>query len=177
MRRPDQTLMGLAAVVTGHPALRRTLEVWSSIEQAPDPANRVELSEDLDPLGVPRPRIVWGVGADDERTYRVGRERLLEELRRLEPGLTEIDPDHDPWPAGILGTWHHLGTTRMDDDPTRGVVDRDARVHGMANLFVAGSSVFPVSGAASPTITLIELSLRLADHLAAEIASVPAVTA
>jgi choline dehydrogenase-like flavoprotein len=64
---------------------------------------------------------------------------------------------------------HHCGTTRMHDDPKRGVVDRECRVHGVANMYVAGSSVFPTVGFANPTLTLVALSLRLADHLAAEL--------
>jgi choline dehydrogenase-like flavoprotein len=58
-----------------------------------------------------------------------------------------------------------MGTTRMHVDPKRGVVDPDCRVHGVANLYVAGSSVFPTSGYANPTFTIVALALRLADHL------------
>jgi choline dehydrogenase-like flavoprotein len=58
-----------------------------------------------------------------------------------------------------------MGTTRMSHDPKQGVVDRNCRVHGMSNLFVAGSSVFPTAGGATPTLTLTALALRLADHL------------
>jgi choline dehydrogenase-like flavoprotein len=60
---------------------------------------------------------------------------------------------------------HHIGTTRMSDDPKRGVVDRHCKVHGVANLYVAGSSVFPSSGHANPTFTIVALALRLAAHL------------
>ena len=60
---------------------------------------------------------------------------------------------------------HHLGTTRMSDSPLNGVVDSNCKVHGMSNLYVAGSSVFPTGGHANPTLTLIALTLRLADHL------------
>jgi choline dehydrogenase-like flavoprotein len=58
-----------------------------------------------------------------------------------------------------------MGTTRMATAPDRGVVDTDCRVHGMDNLWIAGSSVFPSSGCSNPTLTLIALALRLADHL------------
>jgi choline dehydrogenase-like flavoprotein len=61
-----------------------------------------------------------------------------------------------------------MGTTRMHADPRQGVVDADCRVHGVGNLFVAGSSVFPTGGSANPTLTIIALALRLADHLQAE---------
>ena len=69
-------------------------------------------------------------------------------------------------PTDALGTWHHIGTTRMHDDPKKGVVDESCAVHGIDNLYIAGSSVFPTGGATSPTLTLIALSLRLADHIA-----------
>jgi choline dehydrogenase-like flavoprotein len=62
---------------------------------------------------------------------------------------------------------HHIGTTRMTDDPRQGVVDRNCRVHGVDNLYVAGASVFPTCGHANPTLTIVALALRLADHLVA----------
>ena len=61
--------------------------------------------------------------------------------------------------------WHHMGTTRMHSDPAHGVVDANCRVHGVSNLFVCGSSVFPTAGVAPPTLTIVALALRLADHL------------
>jgi choline dehydrogenase-like flavoprotein len=73
------------------------------------------------------------------------------------------------WPSDLEGTWHHMGTTRMHDSPKHGVVDRDGKVHGMSNLFVAGSSVFPTAGANFPTITLAALAIRLSEHLAREL--------
>ncbi|HKN64808.1 MAG TPA: GMC family oxidoreductase, partial [Gemmatimonadaceae bacterium] len=62
------------------------------------------------------------------------------------------------------------GTTRMHADPTRGVVDATCRVHGLANLYVAGAAVYPTAGCANPTLTLVALSLRLSDHLKAALA-------
>jgi choline dehydrogenase-like flavoprotein len=61
--------------------------------------------------------------------------------------------------------WHHMGTTRMDGDPSRGVVDLNCRVHGMSNLFIAGSSVFPTGGCAPPTLAIVALALRIADEI------------
>ncbi len=66
---------------------------------------------------------------------------------------------------------HHIGTTRMHRDPKLGVVDADGRVHGVQNLYIAGSSVFPTAGRANPTFTLVALALRLADHLKRELAA------
>jgi choline dehydrogenase-like flavoprotein len=72
----------------------------------------------------------------------------------------------DEHPSTLFeGNFHHLGTTRMHPDPNGGVVDADCRVHGIRNLYVAGSSVFPAYGCSNPTLTLVALALRLADHL------------
>ena len=65
----------------------------------------------------------------------------------------------------IESSWHHIGTTRMHADPKQGVVDDNCCVHGLSNLYVAGSSVFPTSGHANPTLTIVALALRLGDHL------------
>jgi choline dehydrogenase-like flavoprotein len=96
---------------------------------------------------------------------------MLSELDRLEPGIASarIEPD-DAWPTRLIGTWHHLGTTRMHPDPRRGVVDGNSRVHGMENLFVAGGSVFPAAGSAAPTLTIVQLALRLGAYLSALLA-------
>ena len=76
----------------------------------------------------------------------------------------------------VHGTSHHLGTTRMSADPQQGVVDRECRVHGLENLYVAGSSVFPTGGWAFPTFTIVALSLRLAEHLRARLELISMVT-
>ena len=73
--------------------------------------------------------------------------------------------DEVTWPDELTASNHHLGTTRMADDPRQGVVDRDGRVFGCDNLYVAGSSVFPTGGFANPTVNLVALTLRLAEHL------------
>ena len=63
--------------------------------------------------------------------------------------MTEDDSDKK-----ILGAWHHMGTTRMSDNPTTGVVDTDCHVHGKHNLYVAGSSVFPTASSDMPTVMI-----------------------
>lgn len=174
MRRPDRTMVAAAGAITEHPALRRYLEIWSAVEQVPDARNRIELLPEHDELGVPRVRVHWGVGPAEEQTYRRALVILLGELEKVEPGISKSPLDEpDPWPGQIVGNWHHEGTTRMHADPNGGVVDADCRVHGIANLFVAGSSVFPVSGSTSPTVTILQLALRLADHLRAGLAASP----
>src|SRR5262249_42620047 len=89
------------------------------------------------------------------------------ELARRGLGRLVEDPsvDADGWPVSMSSGMHHMGTTRMHDDPRQGVVDAHCRVHDLANLYVAGSSGFPRGGVANPTLTLVALALRLADHL------------
>jgi choline dehydrogenase-like flavoprotein len=76
-----------------------------------------------------------------------------------------LSDDDTLWPADTSGGFHHIGTTRMHNNPQQGVVDHNCQVHGISNLFIAGSSVFPTSGSGTPTLTLTALALRLADHL------------
>ncbi len=170
LRRPDRAALGLAGGLSARPGLVRYLELHSAVEQAPDPANRITLLAERDAAGVPRVCIRWRVGELEEHSYRAGLAMLLRQLERLEPGISSASLDAvDPWPGQVTGTWHHIGSTRMDGDPARGVVDADGTVHGVPNLSVTGSSVFPVSGSSSPTVTIVQLALRLADHLAARL--------
>ena len=138
------------------------------LEQAPDPENRVTLGDERDALGLPRARLRWGLGALERRTAERVSGLVAEELGRLGLGRLRYDdwllsPDA-PWPTVSIKC-HHMGTTRMSDDPRHGVVDRECRVHGIENLWIAGSSVFPTSGFANPTLTILALTLRLAAHL------------
>ena len=73
--------------------------------------------------------------------------------------------------AHPIGGFHHMGTTRMASDPRRGVADGWGRVHGLPNLHIAGSSLFPTGGWANPTLTILALALRSADRIAHELDS------
>jgi choline dehydrogenase-like flavoprotein len=139
----------------------------NELEQAPNPASRVRLSEDKDALGVPRVQLEWRLSAVDKISARRTHEVLARALGRAGLGRLQImlSEDDHVWPPELGGGRHHMGTTRMNADPRLGVVDPDGRVHGLDNLYVAGSSVFPTGGAANPTLTLVALALRLADHL------------
>jgi choline dehydrogenase-like flavoprotein len=77
----------------------------------------------------------------------------------------DLAPGGDLLAAVHPSAHHHLGTTRMHAEERHGVVDADGRVHGLANLFVAGGSVFPTSGFVNPTLTIVALALRLGAHL------------
>lgn len=147
---------------------RTTLDLAHTLEQIPDPANRVTLSDVRDALGQRRLRVVWRVGEAERRTLLAGRRVLAGAIERADLGTaTYPDDDEEPWPPlelqGKRG--HHMGTTRMSTTPKDGVVDPDCRVHGLSNLYVAGSSVFPTAGSGTPTLTIVALALRLAEHL------------
>ena len=144
--------------------------LFARAEQAPNRESRVTLDGDaVDPFGQRRLKLDWQVGEGDktsllETARIIGRQLGVAALGRLQILLDE----RSPITVGGAG-YHHMGTTRMHDDPRLGVVDADCRVHDVANLFVAGSSVFPTSGYANPTFTLVALAARLAAHLAGEL--------
>jgi choline dehydrogenase-like flavoprotein len=88
------------------------------------------------------------------------------ELARAGLGRLQLKiDDSSGWPSDVGWVCHHIGTTRMSDHPAQGVVDRHCRVHGIHNLFVAGSSVFPTAGSGTPTMMILALAIRLAAHL------------
>ncbi|MGE0483948.1 MAG: GMC family oxidoreductase [Gammaproteobacteria bacterium] len=144
-------------------------------EQAPNPASRVLRTTERDALGMPRVGLDWRLSAIDKRTVAVMAERLGAEFERL--GIGRLTPAawlHETgtaWPVDPtvsnhpVAGYHHMGTTRMSADPRHGVVDGDCRVHGYANLYVAGSSVFATSSWANPTLLIVALAHRLGAHL------------
>lgn len=139
------------------------------LEQTPNPDSRVTLGTERDQLGVPRVVIDWRYSdqeRDTAREFMFAIEALFVRRGlgrlRLGPWLTDNAAD---WSDAVGETFHYIGTTRMSDGPETGVVDRDCRVWGVDNLFIAGSSVFPTGGHVNPTLTLIALASRLAMHL------------
>ncbi|KAA0083093.1 GMC family oxidoreductase [Paraburkholderia sp. T12-10] len=149
-------------------ALIRDVKLQAIVEAQPIRDSRVTLSAQRDRLGMPRVKVAWRLSELVQRTFDRTFALLGEELRASGVAQIELDAPLEgrAWPATLEGTWHHMGTTRMHDSPREGVVDRDCKVFGIDNLFVAGSSVFPTVGANFPTITIAALALRLADHLA-----------
>jgi choline dehydrogenase-like flavoprotein len=148
--------------------------IMAEFEQMPRPDNRIELDRNAaDAFGVARPRLFWKKSDAERRTALVSARLLGEALIRQDIGrerIREFLTDGQPWPdTEQFGSWHHMGGTRMAASPEHGVVDRDCRVFGMSNLFVGGSSVFPTGGHANPTYSIVQLALRLGDHLAANV--------
>lgn len=151
-------------------------EVWVGIAQTGNRDSRVRLSETLDSFGLRRPVLDWRLTELDYHTLRtaalqIGERLALHNVGRLQlaPWLREPItslPDKNP---EVAGAFHQMCTTRMSDDPATGVVDRDCRIHGVENLYVAGGSVFSSSGVSNPTYTIVQLGLRLADYLDARL--------
>ena len=143
--------------------------LFTRLEQAPNPNSRIMLSEEKDALGVPKIQVDWQLTDLDKRSIREFYKALGIEAGQSEIGRVRmmdwVVEDDKTWPDYLSTGWHHMGTTRMHDDPKQGVVDADCKVHGLANLYVAGSAAFTTAGAANPTLTVVALSLRLLDHL------------
>lgn len=143
------------------------------IEPAPDPESRVMLSQQRDRLGINRVTVRWRLSSMEKRTADRTFALIASALSAAGVADVSLDPpiEGGEWPDtfSFEGAWHHMGTTRMHDSPKLGVVDRRCRVHGIENLYVSGSSVFPTAGGNFPTITIIALALRLSEHIAEEL--------
>jgi len=146
-----------------------SFRVLVHLEQMPNSESRVSLAEQRDPLGMRKVRVNWQLTAEDKRSILESTLCIGEELARLKLARLKLEPwlleGENTWPDEIWSGCHQMGTTRMSDDPRRGIVDRNCRVHSVHNLYVAGSSVFPTSGYVPPTFTIVALALRLAKHL------------
>jgi choline dehydrogenase-like flavoprotein len=138
-----------------------------SVELPPDPNSRVTLSDAVDALGMRRVKVDWRLPADFMQTLRRAHELLGEELRRYNLGTLRLNASTNTLRAAknFSSGHHHMGTTRMHADPKQGVVDANCRVHGIGNLYIAGSSVFPTYSSDDPTLTILALTLKLSDHL------------
>ena len=146
------------------------LRATYGIEHTPNRDSRIVLQPDvLDPLGMPRLKVNW----KHEQFDLDGFERSVQQAA-LELGLHDVarlrwsgmDAAIDRFVQ--VGARHHMGATRMSPDPKQGVVDTQGKVHGVGNLYIGGSSIFPTSGIANPTLTILALTLRLGDHLASK---------
>jgi choline dehydrogenase-like flavoprotein len=132
-----------------------------NIEQRPRRENRVVLSDEHDALGQRRAALHWRWSAEEQDSLVRLRWLVAGELESAGIGHVEIDHARRPDP----NAHHHAGTTRMAESPRHGVVDRDCRVFGVDNLYVAGASVLPTAGFANPTLTIVAMASRLASHL------------
>jgi choline dehydrogenase-like flavoprotein len=139
-------------------------------EMAPNPDSRVHLSEARDRLGMPRVRLDWRLGELERLTLSEFVKTLASEFERLGLGsfdLKQAEFLDDPaaWVERAHDSAHHMGTARMHETPQHGVVDPQCQVHGMDNLYIGSSAVFPTSARSNPTLTILALCVRIADRL------------
>ena len=141
----------------------RSLGIQALTEQLPYPQSRITLHRsEVNAFGDPIPVVQFHVSDYERETRRRAAEtiRMILEATEIET-LTRLRPE-SPGSAN-----HHLGTCRMGSDPATSVVDPNLRIHGLRNAFVVSSGVFPSGGAAQPTLTIVALAVRLAEHLIA----------
>jgi choline dehydrogenase-like flavoprotein len=169
-KAPDVLRNAFRRALDEHALLETSrIDLVIDVEQIPEPLSRITLAEQRDALGGPVPVVDWRLSEPERRTAARFAEILAAEFARL--GLGRVVPA--AWLADgrplsdtpIKEVFHHIGATRMSDDPAQGVVDADAKVHDLANLYVSGASVFPTGGHANPTLSIVALAIRLADHL------------
>jgi choline dehydrogenase-like flavoprotein len=165
----------VAAEMAGNPIRcpNRGGEAFLVAEQALNPESRVLLGSDVDSFGLRRTALKWTLSDIDFHTVRTAAMQLASLMAERDVGRMKLkdwllanDPDPDVSLDDLQGGNHHMGTTRMSSDPKTGVVDQNCRIHSVANLYVGGSSVFATAGHANPTFTIVQLALRLGDHLA-----------
>ena len=151
----------IAAVETTAEALgvdasrARAFSLGCGMELLPDPERRLTLSGERDALGMPRLNLAMTITDDDFARFRLTLAELGRQLLAAKTGMIHLNYNsRDEWLKAMDWGNHHLGTTRMHDDPKQGVVDADSKVHGVGNLYVAGSSVFPTYGSSNPTLNL-----------------------
>lgn len=137
-------------------------------EQAPLASSRVTLSSQVDFLGMRKISVDWRYSQSDIESLRGTLDLIAREVELS--GVGRFEYQHETLEEDLIrfGAYggHHIGTTRMGDNERTSVVNRDCQVHSVNNLYIAGSAVFPTSGQANPTLTLIALALRLGDNLA-----------
>ena len=151
-------------------------EVNLNWEQVPHEHSAIGLDPAaVDPVfGQPVVRVDWRLQEEDKRTAAGALDLVREHLVRNGAAefrlLTDLSGGPEHWTFGRAETAlatgdHHMGSLRMSESPDEGIVDPDCRLHRVDNLYAAGSAVFPTSGYANPTLTIVALALRLADHL------------
>jgi choline dehydrogenase-like flavoprotein len=149
----------------------RAIELWSAFEETPHRDNRLSLIKGRDWLGRKKLRFDHCWSEVDRENVQRSIKIFTAEIETL--GLGRFEPYvglEGPSRPRFVGLHHPMGGTRMHVDPRFGVVDQNCLVHGLSNVYVAGSSVFPTGvGYANPTLTLLTLAMRLADHLKASL--------
>jgi choline dehydrogenase-like flavoprotein len=167
LRHGDNTFNIMAKRMKGMIHPKNWIAIRAQIETVPNPHSRVTLSKKKDNLGVNKLTLDWRLTQQDLNSFRKFQETLFNflQINGINMRVFNHELDEAGWPVTMISGKHHMGTTRMHSDPKKGAVDPNCRVHGVANLFIAGSSVFPTSGQANPMLTIVALAIRLAEHV------------
>ncbi len=171
----DERIGNFRVILRFDPAGDRA-EVNLNWEQVPNEESVIGLDHaEVDPVfGQPAAHVDWRLREEDKRTAATALDLVRDHLERNGSTgfriLTDLSGGPERWTFGRTETAlatgdHHMGSLRMSASPDDGVVDPDCRFHRIDNLYAAGSAVFPTSGYANPTLTIVALALRLADHL------------
>jgi choline dehydrogenase-like flavoprotein len=169
--RPAQTVNALRKRAQGQTGSFANVKVSLNVdlEQVPDPDSRLHLESSRDFLGLRKIVVDWRISPIERRTSAVFTRAICEWINESGLGKPQYSEDLDSTggltASQMLESYHHIGGTRMAADPATGVVDRDLKVFGIDNLYISGASVMPTGGHANPTLTILALSLRLANHL------------
>ncbi len=145
--------------------------ISTGAEAAPNPLSRVTIGDGNDRFDMQRTILDWQLTKVDKDSIRTGLIGYGKYFATKDLGRVQIDKwvlkedDEFPGSPQPMGGLHHMGTTRMSMSPREGVVDADQKVYGMNNFYIAGSSVFPTTGHVNPTFTIVQMTLRLADHI------------
>ncbi|ETX00441.1 MAG: hypothetical protein ETSY1_11225 [Candidatus Entotheonella factor] len=160
-----------------HDHVVRQIRIAAEFESLPNPDNRVQLSEYRDALGIPKPELHYDLSPYTQRGFADAVKTLNEIWAKMEATEVHIPVDMPPSPSRpwafvhdgkryeYRGAGHIMGTSRMGHDKTISVVDQDCRTHDHENLYLVGSSVFPSTGTANPTLTIVALAIRAAEHI------------
>ncbi len=167
---PDKILSGSYSENPGffsHSERGWHYSLYMVISQRPNRDSRVTLDKTYDANGVPRVRIDWNILEEDFQNAFFFINKFSTYIGasgqgRLKVQIEKVPNQNQPLDVGM----HHLGTTRMASSEDYGVVDENCKVFGTPDIYIAGSSVFPTTGYSNPTLTIVALAVRLADHLA-----------
>ncbi|MDQ8186837.1 GMC family oxidoreductase [Pelagicoccus sp. SDUM812002] len=164
-RRPHQPLIAAwrKLLVTGDS--RQDWRLRFYYETVPQRENRVELGRGTDRFGRPLGKLIWRLSGGDLGSAHRTLGLISDNFQSRGLGVLELPKEAEELRGRTESGKHPMGTTRMHASPRMGVVDEQCRVHGLDNLYVAGSSVFPAVGYANPTLTIVALAIRLADRL------------
>lgn len=148
-------------------------------EQVPNPDSRIGLGMGTDRFGNRQLRVDWRYCRQDVETVATSFDLLRQDLADQSIGQLTLAPDETDIEAAVRrdGAYggHHIGTARMGSSARTGVVDQNGKVFGVSNLYIAGSAVFPTSSQANPTLTIVAMSVRLAEHIGRLATQIPAV--